>query len=136
MISAALIVVVLIVLRNWGKDFYHDYQLSSTAAGHFHQLLDQGDLATIYADATDNFQRAAAREDELQFLEMVHQKMGNSGKTSTLGFHVSRLNGRLLVDQFVDTEFSLGHAKESFVWVIWGEQARLDGYHIGSPNLQ
>ena len=129
-------VFALIVLWNVGKGFYHNYRLSSAAVEEFHQELDRGDFVTIYGDATDDFRRAGARGDELKFFEMVHQKMGNSGKMSTQRFHVTWRNDRLFADQVYDPQFVLGQARESFVWIIEQDRPRLESYHIDSPNLR
>jgi hypothetical protein len=62
--------------------------------------------------------------------------MGNSGKMSTQGFHVTWRNGRLFADQVYDTQFAQGQARESFVWIIEQDRPRLESYHIDSPNLR
>ena len=129
-------VFALIVLWSLGKSFYHNYRLSSAAVDEFHQELDRGDFVTIYGDATDDFRRAGTRGDALKFLEMVHQKMGNSAKMSAQGFHVAWRNGRLFADQVYDTQFAQGQARESFVWVIEQDRPRLESYHIDLPNLR
>jgi hypothetical protein len=125
-----------ILLWNCGKGAYHNYRLSSAAIDRFHQQLDQSDYETIYGDATEEFRRAGTREDELKFLEMVHQKMGNSGKMSIKGFHVNWQNGQTAVDEVFDTQFALGQARESFIWVIEHDQPRLQTYRIYSSNLR
>jgi len=68
--------------------------------------------------------------------ELVHQKMGTSGKKTPKGFHVKWQNGQTLVDQVFATQFSLGEAEESFIWVIQQDRLRLLSYHIESANLR
>ena len=136
-VVAALVVAVgAILLWACGKGAYHDYRLSSAAVDRFHQQLDQGDFETIYGEATDEFRRAGSREDQIKFLALVHEKMGNSGKMSAKGFHISWQNGRQSVNQVYDTQFALGQAEEGFIWIIEQDQPHLQMYHINSSNLR
>jgi len=124
------------LLWSCGKSTYHNYRRASAAVDQLHERLDRADYETIYAEATEDFRRAGSRGDEIKFLEMVHQKMGSSGKKTPKGFHVNWQNGRLTVDQVFDTQFTLGQAQEGFIWVIEQDQPRLYTYHVDSPNLR
>lgn len=135
-VACLAIAFSLAVVWMLGKSAYHNYRLSSAAVDRFHQQLDQGDFENIYGDATDNFRRAGTREATLKFFENVHQKMGISGKRSVKGFHVNWQNGVLTVDEVFDTEFTLGEAKEGFIWVIDHDQPRLQTYHVDAANLR
>jgi hypothetical protein len=128
--------VAAVILWSLGKGTYHDYRLASAAVEHFHQQLNAVDYDGIYEDASDELRRSASREDIVKLLEKVHQKMGNSGKTSPAGFHVNWKNGLTTVDQVFETEFAMGRGQESFVWIIRQDQLRLFGYHVDSPLLQ
>ena len=130
-----LVVVGGLVLWSLGKGAYQNYRLANAAVDQLHLRLDQGDYETIYGEATEEFRRAGSREDEIKFLAMVHQKMGNSGKTSFKGFHANWQNGRVIVNQVVDTQFALGQAQEGFIWVIEQDQPHLQTYRINSSNL-
>jgi hypothetical protein len=137
LILGTLIAVLLaLVLWNCGQSAYHNYRLASEAVDRFHGQLNQGDYETIYGEATDEFRRAGTREEQLKFLEMVHQKMGSSGKMSATGFHVNWQNGHSMVNQVFDTQFALGQAQEIFVWVIEKDQPHLQMYRINSSNLR
>jgi hypothetical protein len=131
-----VVVGAAILLWNVGKVTYHNYRLSTRAVDLLHRRLNQADYETICGEATDEFRSAGKREDQIKFLEMVHQKMGNSGKKSPKGFHVNWQNGQVTVNEVFDTQFALGQAEESFIWVIDQDQPRLQSYHIDSPNLR
>jgi|SRR5258707_8261338 hypothetical protein len=135
-LSGLLAVVAGILLWSCGKGTYHNYRLANAAVDQLHQRLNQADYETIYGEATEEFRRAGSRTDEIKFLEMVHQKMGNSGKMSFKGFHVNWQNGRVTVNQVFDTQFTLGQAQEGFIWVIEQDQPRLQSYRIDSSNLR
>lgn len=137
-IATAVVVsaLLLIVLWSCGKGTYHNYRLARAAVETFHQQLDQGDYDAIYEETTDEFRRTGKRGDTVKFFEMVHQKMGNSGKMSVRGFHIKLQNGTVFVDEVYGTHFAQGEAQESFIWIVRQEQPRLHAYHIDSPNLR
>lgn len=124
-----------VVVLNIAKAGYQSYGLASDSARHFHEQLDSADYDGIYRDASDGFRRLAGIEDSRRFLGIVHQKMGNSGKSSTAGLHVN-WNGRWWISQALDTQFAQGRGRESFMWVLERDHLRLYGYHIDSPNLR
>jgi hypothetical protein len=124
------------VLWSCGKSTYKNYRLADAAVDRFHQQLNQADFETIYGEATNDFRRTGTREDAIKVFELVHQKMGNSGKMSAKGFHINWQNGVLTVNQVYDTQFALGEGQEGFIWVIEHDQPRLQKYHIDSANLR
>lgn len=128
--------VVAVILWSLGKGAFQDYRLASAAAEHFHQQLNTADFDGIYEDASDEFRQSATRDDVIKLLEKVHQRLGNAGKTSSVGFHVNWKNGRTTIDQVLETEFANGHAQENFVWITQQDQFQLYNYHIDSPLLR
>jgi len=127
---------VAIVLWALGKRTYRNYGIASAAVDHFHQELNDADYDAIYEEASDEFRRSGNRPDILKFLQMVHEKMGNSGNKKAAGFNAKWSNSHVTVDQVFNTEFALGQGQENFVWIIEQDHARLYGYHINSPNLR
>ena len=126
---------IIVVLLNLGKGAYQAYTLASDATDHFHNQLDAADYNGIYRDASFDFHRAATPEDTAKYLEVVHLKMGQSGKRSAARFHVHWRNGRFWVDQVYNAQFTLGRGQESFIWVMEPDHLRLYSYHIDSANL-
>jgi hypothetical protein len=130
------ILAVLVILLNLAKATYQSYRWATAAVERFHRQLDQENYEAIYEEASYDFRRSGKREDEIKFLQMVHQKMGAFSKTSPAGFHVNWRTGYLYVDQVFQTTFANGEAQESFIWVIQGNRIWLYGYRINSPNLR
>jgi len=128
--------VAAVILWSLGKGAFHDYRLASAAVEHFHEELNNSDYNGIYEDASDEFRQSASRDDVIKLVEKVHQRMGNSGKTSAAGFDVNWKNGLTTIDQVLETEFANGHAQENFVWILQQGQLRLYNYHIDSPLLR
>ncbi len=131
-----LAVGLAIVVWALGRRTYRNYGITSAAADRFHQELNNSDYDAIYEEASDEFRRSGNRPDIVKFLQMVHEKMGDSGNKKAAGFHVSWTNGRTTVDQVFNTEFALGQGQESFIWIVRQDQARLYSYRINSPNLR
>lgn len=135
-VGSVLTVIGILVLWSCGRGAYHNYFLARSAVEQFHRELDQGEYDSIYENATDGFRAAGTHADQVKFLEMVHQKMGNSGKMSGQGFHVNWRNNEVVVDQVYSTKFALGEAQESFIWVIEKDHPKLQSYRIDSANLR
>jgi hypothetical protein len=129
-ISSLIVAFLLVLLWTCGKGFYHDYRVASSAVELFHHRLDSGDFDSIYSDSSDAFRSSGTKADQIKFFETTHQKLGNSGKTSPLGFHVNWRNSQMFVDQVYSTQFAQGAAQESFVWVIEKGAPRLYGYNV------
>ena len=135
-IGALIAVVGAIVLWSAGKGMYHNYRLSSAAVEKFHHELDLGDYDAIWEDSTDAFRGSGTRADTIKLFEMIHQKMGSSGKANSTGFHVNWQPGRANVSHVFDTAFSNGHAQEAFIWIVEQDKPRLQSYRIDSPLLR
>jgi hypothetical protein len=125
----------IVILLNLGKSAYSDYRSASAAVDRFHLRLNAGDYDAIYADASEPFRRSGNHAQWIGYFEKAHQKMGNSGKASTISFYIHRKDGRAWVEEVVNTQFSLEQAHESFVWIGEGDQLQLYWYQIESPNL-
>ena len=129
-------VVALLLVGTCGRSTYHSYKAADSAVGHFHEQLDGSEYEEIYSDATDEFRNASSRQQQIGFLKMVHDKMGNSGKRSIQGFHVTASTKGSFVNVVYQTEFVAGPVKEYFVWRMDQEHPRLWGYHIDSPDMR
>jgi hypothetical protein len=132
-LAAVFFAIILLFL---GKRTYHDYRLASAAMEQFHQQLNAANYDGIYTEASDDFRKSGNHDEMIRFLETVHEKMGDSGKTAMAGFHVNWRNGRLWVDEVSNTQFALGQGQESFIWILEQDHLQLYGYHITSPNLR
>jgi hypothetical protein len=119
-----------------GRSGYRNYQIASGAVDRFHHEMNLGDYDQIYDESTEEFRRAATREDSERLFEKVRDRMGSAGEPKAAGFHVNWRNGVVWVDQTFNTQFLKGPAQEYFVWKIEQDQPRLYNYHINSPNLR
>jgi hypothetical protein len=134
LISLAALALVVTGL-NLGKGTYRDYRLASAAVERFHLQLDAGEYEGIYAEGSEPFHRSGNRAQWIGYFEQAHEKMGNSGKASTIAFYTRWKDGSAWVDEVVNTQFALGQAHERFVWIRERDRLHLYWYQIDSPNL-
>jgi len=129
------VLAFIVILLNLGKGAYSDYRSASAAVDLFHLHLNAGDYDAICADASEPFRRSGNHAQWVGYFEKAHQKMGDSGKISTIAFYTRWKDGRAWVDEVVNTQFALGPAHERFVWIRERDRLRLYWYQIESPNL-
>ena len=127
---------IIVTFLNLGKDAYRDYRSASAAVDRFHLHLNAGDYDAICADASEPFHRSGNHAQWIGYFERAHQKMGTSGKVSTIAFYRRWKDRRAWVDEVVNTQFTLGQAHERFVWIHERDQLKLYWYQIDSPNLR
>ena len=133
---AAIVAGMALVLSTCGRGFYHNYNLSAAAVDRFHAELDQGDYDSIWENGTDDFRKISSRENISRFFQSAHQKLGNSGKKISVGFHVNWQARGVWVSQVFDTQFAQAKARESFIWVIVNDEAKLQSYNVNPLNSQ
>lgn len=132
-----IILVVLagsVVVLNLGKGTLTDYRSASEAVDRFHRHLNAADYDAIYAEASEPFHRSGSHEQWIGYFEKAHEKLGNSGKVSTIAFYRRWKDGRVWVDEVVSTQFVHGEAHERFLWIRERDQFHLYWYGINSPN--
>jgi hypothetical protein len=129
-------VVALLLMGTCGRTAYHSFKITNNAVERFHSQLDNSEYEDIYGDATDEFRAAGSREQQIAFLQTIHEKMGHSGKCSVTGFHINANTKGTFLNEVCATVFVAGSANEYFVWRIDGEPPKLWSYHIDSPGLR
>jgi hypothetical protein len=102
---------------------------------HFHDLLDAGKSAAIYAAASDEFKKASTQEDFVALLDAVHRKLGDFKSTSQKGWNVNYNTSGKFVTITYETVYAEGKAAEQFVYRVSDEEALLVGYHVSSNVL-
>jgi hypothetical protein len=101
----------------------------------FHQRLDRGEFATIYADAHPDFRTASSEPDFVAFVGAVHRKLGNVKSTEQVSWKIGSFNLKTEVMLAYKTTFDSGSGMETFNFRIDGGHAILRGYNINSKEL-
>jgi hypothetical protein len=108
---------------------------ATTATDDFHARFNREDYSGIYATASESLRREASEEQLTKLLTAIHKKLGAvKGSKQTL-WKVFVGTGGTQVTLDYETDFEGGQAREDFVWLVGGAQARLLGYHINSNAL-
>lgn len=111
-------------------------EIAELAVTRFHSQFNAGEYQEIYAQADQEFHKAATELDFADFLKTVHRKLGNVQRTEQTGFRVStELGVRTLVSLTYNTTFARGAGDEQFIWAIKGGQSILFRYDINSADL-
>ena len=101
----------------------------------FHQKLDAGDFAGIYAASHAELKAATSERHFIALLEAVHRKLGKVESTSRQTWSLNSFNLKTNVVLQHQTKFTHGEATESFTVRIEGDKGLLLGYNISSLAL-
>jgi hypothetical protein len=112
-----------------------DTKVAEDAVPKFHEMLDAGQFDAIYDGASDEFKRAATKQDFVALLAAVHRKLGASRSSSEKGWNVNYHTSGSFVTLNYATTYAQGEAHEQFVYRLESGQALLVGYNINSNAL-
>lgn len=132
---AVTAVVLILLLWQCGSALVQGRRLADTAVQHFHEQLNNGEFAEIYGGADEGFRNAGKREEALQFLKAVHDKLGTAGQYTFLNINVNTNTHGTFITTVYNTTFARGRATERFIWVRHGATLALYTYNIESPAL-
>lgn len=108
---------------------------AKSATDIFHQMMDRGEYAAIYDNATPDFRASVGRDVLIAFLTRVHRKMGSCQQSpaSVVGMTVNT-NGSF-VTTVSNRTCETGTLAEQFGWRVIGSSAVLLSYNANSPEL-
>lgn len=118
-----------------GCGFQREKDLAAKASAEFHQRLGAGEYDAIYDDSTDRF-RTVDRRTMVGYFRRINRKMGacTSFRPGAPGVLASPKTGTSITETF-RTNCSNGEMRESFVWKIINDRAKLDQYAANSQLL-
>lgn len=101
----------------------------------FHQKLNAGDCAGIYAAGSPKMKAAVSQADMTHICSIVHTRLGNFQSGQDIGwFDNVNTSGHFLTINYA-AKYDRGEATESFVFKINGGQALLTRYGASSKAL-
>jgi len=112
-----------------------DRAKAEAAVQQFHEMVAAERYREIYVGAADEFRRSASEEEGINFLRMIHDRLGAVRSTSSTGWRVNYTPGGSTVTLTYNTQFASGAGTEDFVFRTGGANAQLVGYHVNSPAL-
>jgi hypothetical protein len=112
-----------------------DLSKGEGAIGAFHQRLEAGQFADIYAKSAPGMKAAVSAQEFSRFLAAVHRKLGPLQSGKTVGWRENyNTSGHILAMTYA-AQYERGAAQETFQFRFADDIAVLDGYHINSPAL-
>ena len=112
-----------------------DVPLAEKAVDSFHQTLNAGDFARIYAEARPDMKAATAEGPLVDLLGAVHRKLGVFQSGKSVGWNDNATTGGHFLTLTYASTYAGGTADERFVYRIDGGRAMLAGYNINSNAL-
>ena len=101
---------------------------AKAAVKHFHEQLDSGQFAVIYAETDPQFKSATSEQQFTDLLAAIHRKLGKVTSAEVAGWKVNTNTNGAFVALTYTTHFGAEQATEKFDW-------RLVGYRIESAAL-
>jgi len=118
-----------------GCGMHQDLNKTDAAVSKFHEQLDAGSFAQIYADSDDAMKKAASEARLTDLLSAVNRKLGHVKKADRQGFFVNWNTSGKFVRVNYKTQFDADTADEEFVFHVSSNRVSLAGYHINSDAL-
>jgi hypothetical protein len=109
--------------------------LAESEVPKFHDSLDAGKFEDLYGQSSDDFKKAASKEDFVKLITAVHNKLGNVFGSKSTYFNVNFHTGGTFVTLAYETSFVSGKGAEKFVYRIKNNKPFLNGYWINSNDL-
>lgn len=108
---------------------------AQAAVSVFHSDLDSENFDSIRSDASDEFRKAASKEDFTKLFAAIHRKLGKSGESKQVGWRANTTTSGTFISLRMETEFERGRGTEDFVFVKKGDDLQLLSYNVTSPAL-
>ena len=96
---------------------------------------NDGKFSEIYELSHSGLKQITGEEEFMQFIQVVHGKLGKVTDTSMQSFNINTTNGRTTIEMVQNTTFENGKGTEQFVFIKEGEKVKIYGYHINSNDL-
>lgn len=101
----------------------------------FHETYNQGNARALYGRTGQEFRDVTPPEEMDALVEHVTEFMGKMESTSREGFNINTNNGVTSTVVTMKTVFEKGEATETFTFRGQGEDLRLVGWNVDSPNF-
>ena len=108
---------------------------AEAAVSVFHDQLNAADSDAIWNGATDKFHDSTPRPKFDKFIQAVHSKLGRVTGTSNAGWRVGNFNFKTTVVLQQKTTFERGSGTETFTYVLYGDDVKLEAYNVQSMDL-
>ena len=101
----------------------------------FHEIYNEGNPRALYGLTAEEFRQVTSPEQMEGLVSLVTEKMGKVESTERSGFNVNTNNGLTVTTITMTTQFEKGEGTETFTYYGTGEDQRLVGWNVDSPNF-
>ena len=108
---------------------------SEAAIAKFHETYNAGDARALYGLTSAEFRKATSAQDMEALVQSVSERMGAVETTEREGFNLNTNNGLTVSTVTMKTQFEKGEGIETFTFHGTGDDLRLVGWNIDSPNF-
>lgn len=101
----------------------------------WHDTYNQGDARTLYGLTSQEFRDVTTLEQMNELVALVTDKMGKVSASERTGFNINTDNGVTSTVVTMKTTFEKGEGTETFTFQGSGDDTRLVGWNVDSPNF-
>ncbi len=101
----------------------------------FHETYNAGDSRALYGRTAQEFRDITTPEQMDELVVLVTERMGAVQSTERSGFNVNAGTGETTTTVTMTTTFAKGEGKETFTFYGSGDELRIVGWNVDSPNF-
>lgn len=101
----------------------------------WHATYNEGDARTLYGLTSQEFRDVTSIDEMNQLVALVTDKMGKVSSSERAGFNINTNNGVTSTVVTMKTMFEKGEGTETFTFQGSGDDTRLVGWNVDSPNF-
>jgi hypothetical protein len=113
----------------------NDLPVAQDGVTRFHQMLNTGDSAGIYADSGPDFKKASTQADMVALFDAIHRKLGNFQSGKVTGWRENTTMSGTYVTLGYSASYDRSQVSETFSWRIDKGHAMLASYFITSNYM-
>lgn len=101
----------------------------------FHAAYARGDAGAIYAMTGPQFRATTSRAQMDELVDVVKVRLGAVRSSERTSFNINTNPAGTFTTIIMSTHFTKGDGQENFVFSGKGDEMKLEGWHVQSPNL-
>jgi hypothetical protein len=101
----------------------------------FHAAYSRGDAGAIYAMTGPQFRATTSRAQMDDLVDVFSVRLGAVRSSERTSFNVNSNPSGTFTTIIMATQFAKGQGQEDFIFSGKGDEMKLEGWHVHSPNL-
>ena len=133
--TRALVFLMVLACAMSGCSMSANTATAEQGVATFHTQLDAGQFAQMYQASSDGLKKITSEQEFVTFLEGVHGKLGATKSATQKDWKVNYVTRGTFVTLHYKTSYANGEADEEFVFLVDGQKASLEGYHMNTTSM-